>query len=339
MLRQVVDRLIEGKHLQAEEAGGAITEILGGAPEALVGAFLCLLQAKGETSDELTGMAMALREQAVALPISEPILDIVGTGGDGAATVNLSTGAALLASACGALVAKHGNRSVSSRSGSADVLEALGVEITITVSQARAFLEERGFVFLFAPLFHPAMKAVSGARKALGRRTAFNLLGPLLNPASVDHVLLGVYDPKLMPIMAETLLKLGTVHSMVVHGQSLDEVTPLGPALALEIREGNIYQTQIDPKDFGIAPCELADLQGDDAPANAALLERAFRGESGPIADALALNAGVGLYLAGVVKQIAEGIAMAQEALKQGRAYEQLERCRRPLLQEKGVRL
>ncbi len=305
-----LSHLSEKKSLSEEEAYGAARELLETGDAAQTAAFLSLLKAKGETVEEITGLVNALREEARPVPIVHPILDIVGTGGDRAGTANISTGAALLAALSGIPVVKHGNRSVSSKSGSADVLEALGFDIHAPVNP------ESNFNFCFAPDYHPALQKVREVRKALKFPTVFNILGPLLNPAGISHLQIGVFRPDLVPIMAEVLFRLGTKRSLVFHGHGLDELSCLGPIDALLVTEKGIEPFRIDPAALGLKICTMEDLKGGDAKDNSEMLLAVLRGEESPIRDTLILNAAVGQYLYGSVKSLEEGVAALRQKLK-----------------------
>jgi anthranilate phosphoribosyltransferase len=303
-------------------------------------AFVALLRAKGETPSEIAGMAKALLATGVPCrPKSgaSSLLDIVGTGGDGIGSVNISTGACVLAAAAGARVAKHGGRSVSSLCGAADVVEALGVEMDLGPEGVAACVDEAGIGFMFAPVYSPAMARVRPVRSALGVRTAFNILGPLLNPARAQRALVGVYDPSASELMAGALARLGVKKALVVHSMGLDELTPMGPADVVEIEsvlgddgkvvgEPVLRRYSLDPLDVGVKRCAVEDLAGGDAALNAEILRRAFSGEKSAVADALVLNAGYALAAAGVAKDPKEGVAMAREAQERGEPARVLER-------------
>lgn len=255
------------------------------------------------------------------------MVDIVGTGGDGIGSVNISTGASVVAAAAGAKVAKHGNRSVSSLCGSADVLEALGVVIDLGPEGIARCLDEAGVAFMFAPRFHPAMKAVVPVRRALKVRTVFNILGPLLNPAHAKYGLIGVYDPKISDLMGDALQRVGVEKALVVHSGGLDELTPLAPAEVVEVEAGKPRRRYVvEPTELGIPRCTIEDLKGGDAQLNAQILRDVFGGQRGHVADALNLNAGVALASCKVAKDVREGIAMAQEAQQSGKAGEVLKK-------------
>lgn len=289
-------------------------------------AFLVLLRSKTETPDELAGMVAALQEKMIRIKPNKKVLDIVGTGGDGKHTVNISTGSAILAAACGVAIAKHGNVAVTSKAGSADVLSALGVNIHLAPEKIVAGIDALGIGFCFAPNFHPILRELRSLRQELNVPTSFNLLGPLLNPAQPMHLLLGVYDPKLLVLMGETLQKLGIGHAMVVHGYGIDELSCLGPATVLTVTPSEHNLSFLDPKTFGFEYCDLRDLQGGTAVTNAALLRDALQGKAKALANTLILNAAVAIYLYGLQPSIARAIPLAKERLFDGSAINLLNR-------------
>ena len=325
MLDIYIEKLIDKQNLQKQETEQALQGLLQEANLYQTAAFLVLLRSKGETSQELAGMVEAMRKHAIPVHVDLPLLDIVGTGGDKAKTVNISTAAAILAASCGVPVAKHGNRSVSSLSGSADVLDALGVKIDLTPEEVARSIKELGIGFMFAPRFHPMLQALAPMRRGLKIPTAFNILGPLLNPACAKYQLIGVYKPHLVPLMAEALCHLGTKHALVFHGCGLDELSPLGVAEGIEVRESQMRPVRIDPQSFGIQKCALDELQGGQAIDNARILESVFAGEKGPVADAIVLNAGIGLWLYGKAEKQQEGVQIARQNLDNGSALRLLE--------------
>jgi len=332
-LRGMLARLLAGGSLEESEAEAAMRELAQGkVAEALAGALLAALRLKGENADELRGFARAMRALAIRpeLPAGEPVADVVGTGGDGSGSINLSTGAGLLAASCGVRIAKHGNRAVSSKTGSADVLEALGVPLPVGAAEVTALLANHGFAFMFAPYFHPAMKSVAPVRAALGVPTVFNLLGPLANPARPPHMLVGAFSKRTARLIAETLSGLDIKRCFVVHGEpGWDEPTPVGRYLLLDVRPGQIDSMTRDPADLGIARCAPEALAGGDREYNAQTLESALRGEGGTaLSDALALQAGLTLELTGKASGPAEGLQAAREALREGRAAHLLESIR-----------
>ena len=320
-----------------EDLGRAETEALFGAlmdgevSDPLKAALLAALAVKGESAAEIAGAAAAMRRRVVPIPHGrDDLIDTCGTGGDGAGTFNVSTAAALVAAAGGMRVAKHGNRSVSSRSGSADVLAALGVEIELPPPAAARALEEVGIAFLFAPLYHPAMKAVMAVRRELAVRTIFNVLGPLTNPAGARRQLLGVFAPHLVETVARVLAELGSEHALVVHGSDgLDEITTTGPTAVGEARrrpDGTVEVTvyTVEPEELGVPRARPEDLAGGAPEDNAAMLERLLAGEVGPLADVTALNAGAALYAGGAAASIAEGVERARGLIASGAAREKL---------------
>ncbi|PSC73271.1 anthranilate phosphoribosyltransferase [Micractinium conductrix] len=321
-MRQILEQLLLRQDLSEEVTSGALQTLVAGAEPAQMAAFLVLLRAKGETAEEVAGLAKAMRAMSVPVHTSSDVLDIVGTGGDGIGSVNISTGATVIAAAAGAKVAKHGSRSVSSLCGSADVLEALGVAVELGPEGVARCIDEAGVGFMFAPTYHPAMKAVVPVRKALRVRTAFNLLGPMLNPADAAYGLVGVYSTSVSHLMADSLQRLGVRKALVVHSAGLDELTPMAPADVVEVTQQGKRSYSIEPRDLGIPRCSVEDLAGGDAKLNASILMDVFGGARGAVADALNLNAGVALAAATVAADAKEGVAMAQEAQRSGRAGE-----------------
>jgi anthranilate phosphoribosyltransferase len=329
----MLDTLVQGRDLAESEAAALLTLLT--TPElapAMAGALLAALRAKGVTAAEVRGFAGAMRALArkPALPQALDAIDIVGTGGDASGSLNLSTGAALLAAACGLPVVKHGNRSISSRSGSADLIEQLGFTLPLDEARAVRCFAATGFTFLFAPYFHPAMKAVAPIRTALGIRTVFNLLGPLTNPAAPRFRLIGAYDAATAELMAGTLAGTDVERAWVVHGAAgWDEATPIGPFLAFDVTRDAIRRHEIDPREFGIEPCGLRDLAGGDAAANLVALLDVFAGrDRGAHCAALVLQSGLALFIAGRAATIQAGIDMARSAVDSGRADEWLRRLR-----------
>jgi anthranilate phosphoribosyltransferase len=332
-MKTLIDRLVAREDLSGADVAEATEAIAGGRVDpAQIAAFLVLLRAKGETSEEVAALVTVMRAHMHHVTVSEranPVLDIVGTGGDGHHTVNFSTAAAVLAAACGARVAKHGNRSVSSRSGSADVLEALGV-VMLEPDKIAPCIDRAGIAFMFAPKFHPAMKWVAPVRRAVGVRTVFNILGPLLNPAGAKRMMLGVYSPDLLELYGNTVHALGAEHALIVHCCGLDELAPLGVADAVEVTpEGGVRRIQIDcTAGMGLAQCTIPDLAGGSCDDNAGILRGVFAGgdgATGPVADTIALNAGAGLYVMGMASSIKEGLDKAREVLRSGKCLETLE--------------
>lgn len=332
-LRFMLERLLAGEDLAESQAEAAMHAMAGGeADPALAGALLAALRLKGESAAELRGFAQAMRELAIRpqLPSGVPVADVVGTGGDGSGSINLSTGAGLLAAACGARIAKHGNRAVSSKTGSADVLKALGLNWPKTAAEVTRALQSHGFAFMFAPWFHPAMKSIAPIRAALGVRTVFNLLGPLANPAQPPYMLAGAFSAQAAELMADTLSGLDIERCFVVHGEpGWDEPTPAGPFLLIDVRPGEVRARTVDPADFGIARCDPSDLAGGERDYNAATLEAALRGQgSEALNNALALQAGLVLELTGAASSFPVGLSTAREVLVSGAAGRLLDAMR-----------
>lgn len=316
-------RLIAGEDLTAVEARDALDVVMRGeATPAQIAAFLVALKAKGETPAEIAGCAMTLRSHAAAVaPRSRDLVDTAGTGGDGTGSFNISTAAALVAAAAGASVAKHGNRSVSSRCGSADVLEALGIPVEIPHAAVARMIDELGFGFLFAPSHHGAMRFAGPVRRELGIPTIMNLLGPLANPLAAPYQVVGVARPELVPVMADVLAELGLRRALVVHGAGgFDEITPCGEALIARVEDGGISIDRLDPTDLGIAAADPATLAGGDPARNAEVIREIFDGAIGPPRDTVAMNAAAALVAAGLAEELTEGVAMATTAIDDGRA-------------------
>ena len=330
-LRQVLERLLDGRDLTEAEAGDLLRSLTDAAVgPAMAGALLAALRAKGVTPEEVRGFAGAMRALArrPQLPPGPPAIDVVGTGGDASGSFNLSTGAALLVAAMGVPVVKHGNRSVSSRSGSADLLEALGLPLPLDEQATGECLAATGFTFLFAPHYHPAMKEVAPVRRALGVRTVFNLLGPLTNPAAPPFGLIGAYSADAAKLMAETLAGMPIERVFVIHGEpSWDEATPIGPFELYDVTPGRVSREIRDPLAYGLQRCTPADLAGGDAAHNAAGLRAVFEGrDTGPHCDAVALNAALALEVTSRVASTSAGIEAARTAIARGDAARLLER-------------
>ncbi len=332
--RHTLDHLAQGRDLSEGDAGALLTLLT--APElapAMAGALLAALRTKGVTAPEVRGFAGAMRALARKpdLALGLDAIDIVGTGGDASGSLNLSTGAALLAAACGLPVIKHGNRSISSRSGSADLIEALGFTLPLDEAQAAHCFDATGFTFLFAPYYHPAMQAVAPIRAALGIRTVFNLLGPLTNPASPRYRLIGAYDAATAELMAGTLAGMDIERAWVVHGAAgWDEATPIGPFLAFDVTRDTIRRHEMDPREFGLPTCGPGDLAGGEAAVNLAALVEVFEGrDRGAHHAALALQCGLALYIAGRTATIHAGVELARATVDSGRALQWLARLRR----------
>ena len=328
-LQQALARLALGRDLSGEEMRAALALVMNGeAAPAQIGALLMGLRVKGESVDEIVAAAEVMRDLSQAVVVSDRrhLIDTCGTGGDGASTFNISTAAALVCACAGAKVAKHGNRSVSSRSGSADVLEAAGVVLALPPEQVGRCIDEVGVGFLFAPRHHEAMRHASGVRKDLGIRTVFNLLGPLTNPARAPRQLVGVYAQSLLETFAQVLKALGSEHVLVVHSDDgLDEISPAAATEVCELKAGQLTRYRLRPSDYGLKEGALADLKVADAAESLAMLRTVLAGVESPAAVAVVMNAGAALYVAGLVTGIADGVALAQQVLREGRAQAKLQ--------------
>lgn len=323
--------LLSGQDLTQEQTAALFGRLMDGElDDSLKAGLLVALAAKGEIAEEIAGAAIAMRGRVVPVHSERRrLVDTCGTGGDHAGTFNISTAAALVAAAAGAPIAKHGNRSVSSRSGSADVLGALGVEIEMSPSQAGRALDEIGLAFLFAPGFHPAMREVVPVRRSLGIRTIFNLLGPLTNPAGARRQVLGVYEAELVPRMARVLARLGCDHALVVHGEDgLDELTTTAATRVAEVRGQSVETFRLTPESLGLARVGMSALAGGDAESNAKMMEAVLQGAPGPLAEITALNAAAALYVGGQVGDLREGLEKARGALTRGEGLAKLEELR-----------
>jgi len=330
IMRQALRRLSAGAALGEQEAFDVFETIMtGGATEAQIGAVLAAMQVRpgGPTVAEITGAARSMRGHAtgVTAPRGVNVIDTCGTGGDHAGTFNISTAAAILAAAAGAHVAKHGNRSVTSQSGSSQVLEALGVNLQADADQQARCLAEARLCFCFAPAHHPAMKHAIGPRKELGFRTIFNLLGPLTNPAGARRQVLGVFDASLTEPLAAVLRELGSEHAMVVHGNGLDEITLAGPTTLTELNGGRIETRTVQPTDFGLNPIDLNDLRVDSVEQSAAVIRGVLAGEPGPALDITLINAAAALVVAGCAEDFPRGMEQARAAIAEGRAQATLQ--------------
>ncbi len=330
MIQEAIAKLIADQALSEEQAIKVANEIMSGAATPCqIASFITALRMRGETVSTIVGFVKTLRDKAVKITTSSEmaILDTCGTGGDQAGTYNISTAAALIAAGAGVKVAKHGNRSVSSRCGSADVLTALGVNIEVPREVSQRCLDELGICFLFAPLYHKAMKYAVQPRREIGIRTIFNIVGPLSNPAAATHQLIGVYEARLTTLFVEVLKELGTKHALVVHGHDhLDEITTTDSTLVTELKEdASIHTYTVKPEDLGFARAALADLKGEDVETNAAIIEAILRGEQGPRTDIALLNAGAAIYVAGKAITIREGIILARGAIQSGEAQRKLD--------------
>ncbi|WP_333870765.1 anthranilate phosphoribosyltransferase [Desulforamulus putei] len=327
MITEAIKKVVTGEDLSEAEARDTMKEIMEGrATPAQIACLLTALHLKGETAAEITGFARTMREKVTPVKTSRTgLVDTCGTGGDGANTFNISTACALVLAGAGLPVAKHGNRSVSSKCGSADVLEHLGVAVNLTPEEAGLCLDKVGITFLYAPLLHGAMKYAAGPRKEIGIRTVFNILGPLTNPAFARNQVLGVYCADLAPIMARVLANLGTGRSFVIHGcGGLDEVSLAGEALVYEVRGNEVKQIPLDPLDFGLARAPIAALAGGDVKKNARMIQNILEGAPGPQRDVVVINAALGLVAGGMAPDIATGVRLAQDVIDSGSALKKL---------------
>ena len=327
MIREALLKLVERKNLTEDEAEEAMSEIMGGeTTPSQLSAFITALRMKGEVVDEITGCAEAMRNAALHLDINEDtIVDTCGTGGDKTNTFNISTVVAFVAAGGGLTVAKHGNRSVSSQCGSADVLERSGVNLNAKPEKVKECIEKIGIGFLFAPMYHPAMKHAVPTRKEIGIRTIFNILGPLTNPAGANVQLLGVYSPALTEMLANVLKNLGTKSALVVHGEGFDEISLAGKTSVAELKDGKVKTYKIQPEDFGLKKATRNDLLGADADKNTQIMKDVLDGKKGPCRDIVILNCGALLYISGKAKDIRAGIKLAENAIDSGNARKKLE--------------
>lgn len=327
--QEALQRTIEHREIFFDEMVDLMRQIMrGDVSPMMTAAILTGLRVKKETIDEIAAAATVMREFALAVPVADTthLVDIVGTGGDGSHTFNISTCAMFVAAAAGARVAKHGNRSVSSKSGSADAVEALGAAIELQPAQVAAAIEQTGIGFMFAPIHHPSMKVVAPVRREMGVRTIFNILGPLTNPASAPSVLMGVFHPDLVGIQARVLRELGTERAMVVWGRdNMDEISLGAGTLVGELRDGKVREYEIHPEDFGIAMSASRNLRVDGPEQSIAMLRAVLDNQPGPALDIVALNAGAALYVAGVASDIGDGLARARVAIANGSARQRLQ--------------
>ncbi|HUX85707.1 MAG TPA: anthranilate phosphoribosyltransferase [Chloroflexota bacterium] len=326
MIREAIARVVAGENLTRTEAATVMEEIMTGqATPAQFGALVTALRFKGETVEEITGFASTMRQLAKVVAPTRPVVDTCGTGGDGRGTFNISTTAAFVAAGAGATVAKHGNRSMTSKCGSADVLEALGVHISLTPVQVETCLEEAGIGFMFAQAFHPAMKFAAGLRPEIGIRTVFNILGPLTNPAGASAQVLGVASADLVPRMAEALALLGSHHALVVYGEDgIDEISISAPTLISEVRDGEVQNYRVVPEDFGFGRATIDEILGGDAVTNAGLTRAVLTGANGPRRAVVLLNAAAALLAADLADDLADGIRLAEQSIDSGAANERL---------------
>ena len=327
MIKEAIQALISGRSLTIEESAAAMEEIMQGeVTPAQFGAFVTALRLKGETVDEIAGLARTMRAKAIPVTVTGPVVDTCGTGGDGSATFNISTTAAFVVAGAGLKVAKHGNRAMSSQCGSADVLEALGVRLELTAEQVQRCLEEVGMGFMFAPAFHPAMKFAAAPRREIGIRTVFNILGPLTNPAGAKAQVMGVADGSLVEKLASVLGGLGCHHALVVHGEDgLDEITITGKTQVCELKDGKIKSYYISPEDCGLTQAAPDSLKGGSVDDNAGLLRSILAGAPGPKRDVVLMNAAAVLLAGDRVETLQQGILLAKEVVDNGKALAKLE--------------
>ena len=329
-MQEYVERVTDGEDLTQEAAREVSRAVFEDATEAQIGALLAALRAKGETEAEIAGFAQGMREVARTIdPNRQPLVDTCGTGGDDHDTINVSTTSAIVAAGAGVPVAKHGNYSVSSSSGSADVLEVAGVTVDAEPPAVERAIEEDGIGFMLAPVFHPAMKAVIGPRKELGMRTVFNILGPLTNPAGADAQVVGVYDPELVPLVARSLARIDVERALVVHGSGTDEIAIHGQTTVAEVTGETVESDTLEPTDLGLETAPIESIAGGSPEENARALEGIVTGEvTGPARDVILANAGAALYVAGAADDLAGGVAAARDAIESGGAAATLERLR-----------
>ena len=327
MIREAIDAIVSHRRsLSEDEAADVMRDIMSGeATPAQIGAFLVALRAKGETVDEITGMATTMRQKSLKVKSDGFLVDTCGTGGDASGTFNVSTAAAFVVAGAGGRVAKHGNRAMTSACGSADVLEALGVKIDLNPEQVAQCIRDVGIGFMFAQTFHPAMKHVAGPRREIGIRTVFNILGPLTNPAGAAHQLLGVARPELAPLLAEALGRLGVRHALVVHGHGgLDELSLSGLSTVHELRDGALREYNVSPKEVGLAEAPNEAARGGNPKENAAALRAVLDGDTGPLRDITLLNAAAALVAADITSDLKEGVRLAARAVDSGAARDKL---------------
>lgn len=330
-IKEAIRKIVAREDLTEGQAHLAMGQVMDGqATPAQIAALITALRMKGETVEEIAGFARAMRERAQRItPSAEVLIDVVGTGGDRLSTFNISTTAAFVVASAGGYVAKHGNRAVSRLSGAADVLEALGVSIQVSPDVVRAAIEDIGIGFMFAPIYHTAMKHAVGPRKEIGIRTIFNILGPLTNPANAAYLVVGAYDPALTEIMARVLGEMGARRAFVVHGMDgIDEISTVGPTRVSELRGGQVRTYTITPDDLGLPRVTADQITGGRPDENAAITTAVLRGEPGPRQDIVVANAAAGLVAAGIADGWAEGVALARRAVASGAAYEKLEALR-----------
>jgi anthranilate phosphoribosyltransferase len=327
MIREAIATLVSGHSLAADEAAQVMEEIMQGkATPAQFGAFVTALRLKGETADEIAGLAMTMRANAIPVSIDGPVVDTCGTGGDGSHTFNISTAAAFVAAGAGIKIAKHSNRAMSSQCGSADVLEALGVKIDLNAEQVQRCLKEVGIGFMFAPVFHPAMRYAAAPRREIGIRTVFNILGPLTNPAGARAQLVGVSDESLIEKLALVLQGLGCQHALLVHGEDgLDEITITGKTHICELKNDRIEHYVISPEDLGLSMASSESIKGGDTKTNADVLRNILAGDLGPQRDIVSMNAAAALVAGDKAKTLQQGVVMAKEVIDNGNASAKLD--------------
>lgn len=328
MIVEATKKVVENIDLTSDEAEQVMDEIMSGEAQQInMASFLTALRMKGETVEEITAFAKGMRKHGTKVPVSGDVLEIVGTGGDEANSINISTAASIVAAAAGYKVAKHGNRSVSSKSGAADCLEALGVKLDLEPEKNAEVLEKGNICFMFAQKYHTAMRFVGPVRKGIGLRTVFNILGPLANPAEANAELMGVYSEDLVEPLAHVLSNLGVKRALVVYGQDrLDEISMSAPTTCVEVRDGKFEKYEITPEQFGFKRCQKSELTGGDGAENAKITVDILKGKcTDAKADAVILNAGAGIYLMGGASSIQEGVDIARKTIKSGKAYETLQ--------------
>jgi len=328
MIKEAINTLVSGGSLSFEQSAAVMEEIMGGeATPAQIAAFVTSLRIKGETVDEIAGLASVMRAKAVPVKAAPPLVDTCGTGGDNFSSINISTAAAFVAAGAGLRVAKHGNRAMTSQCGSADVLEALGVKIDLKAEGVAECLEKVGIGFMFAPLFHPAMKHAAGPRREIGIRTVFNILGPLTNPARAGFQVIGVPDEELGQKIAAVLHRLGTEHSLVVHSlDGMDELSLTGKSVIWEVNEqGILPPSEVEPSRLGLSQAGISEIRGGTPEDNAGILNRVLSGEKGPARDVVVLNADAAIYAGNLAPDLKEGVHIAENAIDRGQAKEKLE--------------
>ena len=327
MIQEAIQMLVDGESLTADQATAAMNEIMTGeATPAQVGAFLTALRIKGETVDEIAGMARVMREKSLHVSVEGDVVDTCGTGGDGSGSFNISTTAAFVVAGAGVTVAKHGNRAMSGSTGSADVLEALGVKIELSPESVARCLDEAGFGFMFAQGYHPSMRFVAGPRREIGIRTVFNILGPLTNPAGADRQVIGIADPSMADRMARVLGQLGSRKALVVHGSDgMDEITVTGPSTVWQLENGEVTEFEVTPADLGVSVSSADSIRATSAEHSARIARSVLSGDSGPARDVVLLNAAAALVAAGRSDSLASGVELAARSIDSGDAQAKLD--------------